>query len=292
MYSTLSFLLVLTGLLIQVAALVPLRKLVAMLPQGTLRNRWLLLRGLIGFFIIGYFSYMFLACCQQTQLGELLFPAILLLGAVFVWLTTGLSLQTAADLKRIDLLEAENVTDPLTNVFNRRYLERRLNEEVSRAKRHALPLSVMMIDIDYFKRINDTYGHQAGDVTLITMCRLINEDLRDLDMLARYGGEEFVVVCVNTPLAGASLVAERLRHLIEAYSIEVTDGAGVEQTLQVTISVGVASFSEQHDSMEKLIQAADGALYRAKYEGRNRVITAEEVEVSFAFAPSKQSKLV
>lgn len=101
------------------------------------------------------------------------------------------------------------------------------------------------------------------------------EDIRDLDIVARYGGEEFIVICTNTPLDGAALVAERLRHLLEAYPIEVSDGAGVKQTLRITISVGVASFSAQYDSVEKLIQAADGALYRAKNEGRNRVILAE-----------------
>jgi diguanylate cyclase (GGDEF)-like protein len=100
---------------------------------------------------------------------------------MFVWLTTSLSLQTAVDLRRMDLLETENITDPLTKVYNRRYLDRRLEEEVARAERYALKLSVLMLDIDHFKRINDTYGHQGGDVTLSTLGNLLKASLRDVD---------------------------------------------------------------------------------------------------------------
>ena len=226
-------------------------------------------------FIAGYLGYIVMTWGRQSEWHELLIPGIFLFGAVFVWQTIGLSLQTAADLQRISLLESENITDPLTKMYNRRYLDRRLDEEVARAKRYALDLSVIMIDIDHFKRVNDTYGHQAGDVVLSEMCRLVKEDVRDLDMVARYGGEEFLVICTNTPLAGTALVAERLRCLLESNPVEVTDGSGVKQTLRISVSLGVAGYSAKLDNQEKLIQAADQALYRAKSEGRNRVVVAE-----------------
>lgn len=274
MISLLSAALVLIGLLIHVAALVPLRKLVAMLPPGSLRNKWLAMSGLIFVFIAGYLGYIVVLWGQQTEWHELPIPGIFLFGALFVWLTIALSLQTAADLQRIDALEAENVTDPLTKVYNRRYLDRRLEEEFTRSKRYALDLSVLMLDVDHFKRINDTYGHPVGDAVLSTLGSLLKASFRDLDIVARYGGEEFLVICTNTAIDGAALVAERVRQLIESHQIETPDGSGASQTIQIRISIGVAGLSASVGSKEELIQAADQALYRAKQEGRNRVIVA------------------
>ncbi len=274
MIAYLSAALVLLGLLIHVATLVPLRRLIAMLPAGSLRNKWLFMTGLIFLFIASYLGYIVVLWGQQTVWNELPIPGIFLFGAIFVWLTIKLSLQTAADLRRIDHLEAENITDPLTKVHNRRYLDRRLDEEVARSKRYGLSLSVLMLDIDYFKRINDTYGHQAGDLTLSTLGRLLKTSLRDLDVIARYGGEEFLVICTNTAIEGAALVAERTRKLIESNPVEISDGAGAKQTIQIRISVGVACLGASIDSKEKLVQAADQALYRAKEGGRNRVIVS------------------
>lgn len=214
MISYLSASLVLIGLVIHVATLAPLRRLIAMIPAGSLRNKWLAMTGLICIFIAGYLGYIVMLWGQQTEWSELPIPGIFLFGAIFVWLTIALSLQTAVDLRRIDLLETENITDPLTKVYNRRYMDRRLDEEIARSKRYALELSVLMLDIDHFKRVNDTYGHQAGDVTLATLSSLIKTSLRDLDVVARYGGEEFLVICTNTAIPGATLVAERLRKLV------------------------------------------------------------------------------
>ncbi len=281
MIAYLSASLVLIGLVIHVATLVPLRKLIAMLPAGSLRNKWLAMTGLIFIFIAGYLGYIVVLWGQQTEWNELPIPGIFLFGAVFVWLTINLSLQTAADLQRIDFLESENITDPLTKVYNRRYLDRRLQEEVARSKRYSLDLSVLMLDIDYFKRVNDIYGHQAGDITLSALGSLVKAALRDLDVVARYGGEEFMVICTNTAIDGAALVAERLRHLVESNQVEIPDGSGASQTIQISISIGAAGLSASVDSKEKLVQAADQALYRAKEEGRNRVIvSATEVKGS------------
>jgi diguanylate cyclase (GGDEF)-like protein len=266
--------LVLLGLVIHLAALAPLRRLIAMLPIGSLRNKWLAMTGLIFLFITSYLGYIIVLWGRQTEWNELPIPGIFLFGAIFVWLTIALSLQTAVDLQRIDLLESENVTDPLTNVYNRRYLDRRIEEEVARSKRYSLDLSVLMLDIDYFKRVNDTYGHHAGDAILSTFGSMVKADIRDLDVVARYGGEEFLVICTNTAIDGAALVAERLRQLVESHQFQFIDASGRIQTIQVSISIGAAGFSMNVDSKDKLILAADQALYHAKEEGRNRVIIA------------------
>lgn len=274
MISYLSALLVLTGLCIHFAALAPLRKLIAMFKAGSLRNKWLTMTAMVFIFIAGYLNYVVMFWGQQNNWHDLTIPGIFLFGALFVWLTITLSLQTATDLQRIDVLEAENITDPLTRVFNRRYLDSRLETEVTRANRYSLSLSVLMLDIDHFKRVNDTYGHHAGDVTLSTLCSLVKEDLRDMDVVARYGGEEFIVICTNTPIEGAMLVAERLRRLIEAHPVEIPDEAGGIRTIQISTSIGAAGLNATLNSKEKLLEAADKALYRAKEQGRNRVVVA------------------
>lgn len=276
----LSAALVLIGLLVHMATLVPLRKMMGMLPAGTLRNRWLVMMGLILIFIAGYLGYIVMFWGQQTDWDDLLIPGIFLFGSLFVWMTISLSLQTAADLRRMDLLEAENITDPLTKVCNRRYLDRRLEDEVARSMRYAHDLSVLMLDIDHFKRVNDTYGHQAGDITLATLCRLVKGSLRDSDVIARYGGEEFVVICTNTAVSGAMLVAERIRQLVESQAVSVTDDSGANKIIPITVSIGVSGLGGSVDSKDALVNAADKALYRAKEEGRNRVVVATEQVVA------------
>lgn len=272
MISYLSASLVLIGLAIHLVTLAPLRRMIAMLPAGPLRNKWLAMTALIFIFIAGYLAYAVIFWGQQSQWSEILIPCIFLFGALFVWLTIELSLQTATDLLRMNVLEVESITDPLTKAYNRRYLDRRLDDEVARSKRYSLELSVLMIDIDYFKRVNDTYGHQAGDAILSTLSGLVKASLRDLDVVARYGGEEFLVICTNTPVNGAALVAQRLRQLVESHQFEIADDSGKKQNIRITISLGVAVLIPGFDSKEQLVQAADQALYRAKEEGRNRVI--------------------
>jgi diguanylate cyclase (GGDEF)-like protein len=276
MISFLPVILVIFGLVILVAALVPLNRLTALLPAGSIRNKWFFMYGLVLLFIAGYLGYIVVLWGQPFKWNELHIPGIFLLGAMFVWLTINLSLQTAVDLRRIDMLETENITDPLTKVYNRRYLDRRLDEEVSRSKRYSLPLSVLMLDIDHFKRVNDTYGHPAGDVILSTLAGLVKSTLRNLDVVTRYGGEEFLVICTNTGIDGAALVAERLRKLVETLQINIPDDSGMNQAIHVSISVGVSSFDASVGNKKNLIQAADEALYRAKDEGRNRVVVANQ----------------
>ncbi len=274
MISYLSSSLVMVGLIIHIAALAPARRLIAMLPPGSLRNKWFTMIGLTLFFIAGYLAYIVVLWGHQTEWRDLLIPGIFLLGAVYVRLTINLSLQTAVDLRRIGLLEMENITDPLTQVYNRRYLDRQLEDEIARSKRYSLDLSILMLDIDHFKRVNDTYGHHAGDVALSEFGGLIKAAIREMDIVARYGGEEFLIICVNTAIDGATLVAERLRHLVESHQVEIPDGSGGKQIIQISISIGAAGLSTTLDSKNKLVQAADQALYRAKQAGRNCVLVA------------------
>jgi diguanylate cyclase (GGDEF)-like protein len=153
-------------------------------------------------------------------------------------------------------------------VWNRRYLELTLRKEIDRAQRFDRPLSLLMIDIDHFKRVNDLCGHQRGDEVLVELTRRVLDSVRtQIDTLARYGGEEFVVVLPETPEDGARVVAEKIRGAVRDHSFASDTGPDVS----TTVSVGVAAYPEDGKTAQELLHAADLAMYRAKQSGRDRV---------------------
>ena len=177
-------------------------------------------------------------------------------------------------------LEEISVRDPLTGLYNRRYFQDRLEHEFQRAHRHSRPMALLMADIDHFKSINDTYGHQIGDEVLRSVARLMVNQTRATDITGRYGGEAFIAVLPETEASGADRVAEKLREVVAASPLHRVApgevGAG-SVPLHCTISIGVASLHPGIDSPELLIRDADAALYAAKSAGRNRVVRAWEM---------------
>jgi diguanylate cyclase (GGDEF)-like protein len=158
-------------------------------------------------------------------------------------------------------------TDELTQAFNRRHFLQELEKEVDRSKRYKRPLSVLVLDLDYFKDVNDTYGHASGDAVLQTLSAACSSILRTEDVFARMGGEEFGILFPETGSEEAVQVAERIRKLVEHLKVTAENGA----TIRFTASLGVTSLQEDGQSLESLLQRADRALYAAKEAGRNRV---------------------
>jgi len=184
-----------------------------------------------------------------------------------VELLTSLAAQAAASIENARLFELATV-DGLTKLYIRRFFEQRFADETRRALRYGSPLSLLMIDIDHFKRFNDTYGHATGDEVLRLVAGVIRKTVReDVDIPARYGGEEMLVLSPETDAEGAMRLAERIRHAIETTELPGPEG----QTLQVTVSVGVATLPDHAATDEALLEFADQALYRSKRAGRNRV---------------------
>ncbi|WP_051748994.1 sensor domain-containing diguanylate cyclase [Nevskia soli] len=169
-----------------------------------------------------------------------------------------------------DVLQAEALHDPLTTLFNRRYLDQALEREFARATRSGKPVAVVMADIDHFKRINDSFGHDCGDEVLRTISRQLSTRIRKGDTVCRYGGEEFTLLFPDTSLESAWERVDRFRQAIRELSVSI-DGKPIGR---VTVSFGVAAFPEHGDTPDKVLKAADEALLRAKTEGRDRVAAA------------------
>jgi diguanylate cyclase (GGDEF)-like protein len=186
-----------------------------------------------------------------------------------------------ANLRLRETLRSQSVRDPLTGLFNRRYMEETLEREMARAERSRRPLTVVMLDLDHFKEFNDTHGHDAGDVMLREMGALLRTHIRRSDLACRYGGEEFVLIL---PDATAAIGLERAQHLLGVLR-GVTVPVRGRTVSMLTFSAGVASFPEHCPDAASLVQISDRALYIAKRQGRNRVLVAETVDLGATETP-------
>lgn len=171
-------------------------------------------------------------------------------------------------------LERRSTHDGLTGALNRAAFDERLSVECKSTDRHKRPMSLLMVDIDFFKRVNDNYGHQTGDQVLQAVVRLLNETIRPADVVARYGGEEFIVILPKTDEDSAMAMAGRLRRTIDDHSFACPAG----EDLRITVSIGCASRRPNGMAPEDIVKAADTALFRAKETGRNRVVSARELQ--------------
>jgi len=205
---------------------------------------------------------------DATWLWMVLAPAALVMLGLYVWnhwlrkVNRALAEAQAELAEKTQALERLSVTDSLTQLSNRRKLDEVLNRAVELSRRNARPLALIMLDLDHFKLTNDSYGHQVGDQVLQQVAALIREQCRNTDLPGRWGGEEFLIICPETELGAASVLAERLRARIEAYRFDLVQ--------HQTISLGLAEFAAG-DTPDRLLARADAALYAAKTRGRNRV---------------------
>jgi diguanylate cyclase (GGDEF)-like protein len=166
-------------------------------------------------------------------------------------------------------LRLQSVIDPLTQLYNRRYLDETLKRELNRAQRRGTPVAVLMIDLDHFKRVNDTFGHEGGDLLLRSVANILKQSVRACDVACRYGGEELIVLMPDCGLDSAAERAEAIRVAIAGLHLSYN-----AQVLTATASFGVAAYPACGGEPELLVQEADAALYAAKRDGRNRVVVA------------------
>ncbi|MGZ3595386.1 MAG: GGDEF domain-containing protein [Syntrophales bacterium] len=255
----------------------PIQRLVGQLPEGALRKRWNDLRALILFFIMGYVCFTFLYWMEYDNAFNLVVPAVFFLGAVLILFVGTLALQTAIEIKRTSALQYESVTDHLIGIHNRRYLDRRMDEEISRARRYGMQLSLLLLDIDHFKIVNDNYGHQIGDRVLMSLGQLLFREVRDTDIVARFGGEEIAVLAPHTSVGRAIELAERLRRSVEKAIMVQANEYEKRKEITITVSIGVAGLDKKDMDHQAFVHRADKALYGAKKQGRNRVVNFDSL---------------
>jgi diguanylate cyclase (GGDEF)-like protein len=265
------------GMVCLVASHAPIRAILGMVGPGLLRRKWRGLSVLIVQFVFAFAGFGYLRLGAPLTVADFIVAFVLMTAGIFVLVVARLSLTTTKDFVRIAMLERDALHDPLTGVFNRRYLDIKLDEEIARARRSGEPLSALIIDLDHFKKINDSHGHPTGDLVLRHVCAVIVRQLRATDTVIRYGGEEFVVIVPASDVVAASQLGARvLRRLAE--EPVVLPGGG---SLPVTASIGASTLLAE-DSAHQLLHRADAALYSAKRDGRNRLHIADDQQMSAA----------
>jgi len=263
-------------------SLFPIRRLVSQLPAGgSLRRKWDILSVLILFFIAGYLSYIVIYWNRPIENINIIVPMVFFFGAIFVLLVGTLALQTAMDIKQISALKYETSTDSLMGIHNRRYLDLRLAEEIERSHRYNFQLCMLLLDLDHFKKVNDTHGHYIGDLVLKNLGHLLLKNTRKTDIVARYGGEEIAVIAPHTSLPTAVDLAERLRQVVEKSVMVPADEQENRPAVTISVSIGVAGLDQQIIDKQSLIERTDEALYKAKQKGRNRVVVLNSKGDSF-----------
>jgi len=187
-----------------------------------------------------------------------------------------ITMQAARTFQNLDVANSLSLVDELTGLYNQRFMDASLTQEVARSQRYGGPVSLLFLDLDRFKSVNDTLGHVVGSQMIKAAARTLRDLIRDSDQLLRYGGDEFCVILPNTSLDGAHILAERIRTVFAESKYDLRDASGVELAfnLNVTTSIGVACFPESADSVQDLIKEADSAMYASKKAGKNCVSLA------------------
>jgi diguanylate cyclase (GGDEF)-like protein len=262
---------IVAGAMLLALSLYPTTSIIRELAPGPTQFRWSVLRGFIVVFIAGYLVCL-VTFSSQPEDSHLIVSVIFFLGSFFVVLVSFLANGTVTDIKRIATLEAETITDPLMEIYNRRYFERRLEEEFLRAKRYGFPLSLLMLDIDHFKKVNDEHGHPAGDLVLKGLGDVLKRTVRNVDVPSRYGGEEVAVILPHTSAGDAGVLASRIGRAIAGNPVPIDVPGGPGLVLHYTVSIGVAAMTTDCAKAAQLLEMADTAMYRAKRDGRSRTV--------------------
>ena len=253
-----------------VLALVPVARLVIELPPGSIRRGWHWLAGLLVAMVFSCLAAGAGLTRTLPALEQLLIPSLLILGSWFILIVSHLSRDSVAELRKVSALMQENITDSLTGIHNRRHFDQTLRVEMARSRRYGSPLSLMLLDLDHFKQVNDRYGHDVGDRVLRAAARHILALSRGTDIVARYGGEELAIIAPATVLEEARQQAERMRQELAGQLLAIETAQGLRR-VRVTVSIGVAELGAADAGPEGLVRRADAALYTAKQAGRDQV---------------------
>jgi len=263
--------LLLSGIFLYAASLFTVQQLVKKLPLGEVRNNWKVLSFFIVGFIVGYVAYMFMLWTGKVALSSITLSSICFAAAAFVLLLCFLTYQTTRDIGEALAMDQASIIDPILDIYNRRYFDRRIDEETQRSRRYNQPLSIILFDADELESITKKQGRLVGDVVLRKVSDFLVEAVRSSDIVARYDEHRIVVATTQTKPDMAIMLADRLRGDIEKLEMLPSNEQASTDALHVTVTAGVSCVEDRIKSGFDLTDVAEKAMKRANSEGHNCV---------------------
>ncbi len=271
--------LLLSGICLFAASLFAVQQLIKKLPQGEVRNNWKILSFFIAGFAVGYAAYMFMLITGKLVLASINFPAVCFVVSAFVLLLCFLTYQTTRDIRLAIALDQASIIDPVLEIYNRRYFDRRIDEETQRSRRYNQPLSIILFEIDQLQSIINNQGSLVADVVLRKVSDFLVGSVRSSDIVARYDDHKIVVATTQTEPDMAIMLADRLR--AEAEKLEILPNSEQKDldALHITVTAGVSCVEERIKNGFDLMDVAEKAIMRADSNGRNRVYAYDPSDI-------------
>jgi diguanylate cyclase (GGDEF)-like protein len=272
--------LLLCGIGLYATSLFTVQHLVKKLPLGEVRNNWKILSFFIVGFIVGYMAYMFMLWTGKVGLQSITYPAICFAASGFVLLLCFLTYQTTCDIGEAIAMDQASIIDPVLDIYNRRYFDRRVDEETQRSRRYNQPLSIILFEVDQFESVTQKHGALVGDVVLKKVSDFLVTSVRASDIVARYDDHKLVIATTQTKPDMAIMLADRIRGEVEKLNILSNGDQNISEELRVTLTAGVSCVEDRIKSGFDLTEVAEKAMSRAENEGRNRVYAYDPSDVS------------
>ncbi len=271
--------LLLSGICLLVVSAFTSQQLIKKLPMGKVRNSWQMLTYFIIGFIFAYAVYMLMLMTGQAILSSLVVPKLCFTAAAFILLLCFLTYQITRDIREAIAMDQASIIDPVLDIYNRRYFDRRIDEETQRSRRYKLPLSLILFEVDEFSNVVDQHGRLVGDVVLRKVSDFIMNTVRSSDIVARFDEHKIIVATTQTKEDMAEKLADRLRAEIEKLEIIRNSGEESAQALHVTVSGGVSCLLDSIKNGFELVDLAENALLQANKIGRNKVYTYDPTDI-------------
>ncbi len=271
--------LLLSGICLLVVSAFTSQQLIKKLPMGKVRNSWQMLTYFIIGFIFAYAVYMLMLMTGQANLSSLVVPKLCFTAAAFILLLCFLTYQITRDIREAIAMDQASIIDPVLDIYNRRYFDRRIDEETQRSRRYKLPLSLILFEVDEFSNVVDQHGRLVGDVVLRKVSDFIMNTVRSSDIVARFDEHKIIVATTQTKEDMAEKLADRLRAEIEKLEIIRNSGEESTQALHVTVSGGVSCLLDSIKNGFELVDLAENALLQANKIGRNKVYTYDPTDI-------------
>ncbi len=256
--------LVLLGAFILAISAIPVLRLLSRLPAGKTRLSWFFLIALIGFFFIGYLSYLYFFSNSFHGVIDLIVPSIFFCGAIFVFVVCSLALRTAQDLVRVYELKNDSITDPLMGTFNRRYIDKQLPIAIDQAKTTQKPLAVLLVTIKHYEQLKFKLGHKYTDQLLSHYGNQVSQLITNNELVARYGDDELLIIQPDTDEHACLALAHKLNNHFAQHAITLKDEQQ-DSPIEIELNIGISILKHLITDPENLIEAADKALYQSRH---------------------------